>query len=472
MWLETWNLNTKLVRATDEEKNWLRDYLTFEDASARFKKRDATVRLFNLFNNTFPSGFISLVQKAGKEEGFQVQLLDKRTPPCTPDASADLAWLRDYQREAVDKVVQRGRGILWLPTGAGKTEVAVGLTRALPCRWGFLVHRTNLMDQAAERYEMRGGQLAGRIGEGVWDIPRDCTFVCATFQTLYAGLQGGDLKTTELLEGLDGLIVDECHVLPADSFWKVAMATPNAHFRVGLSGTPLARGDRRSLLAIAALGPVVYRVKSGLLIERGVLARPKVRMVTVTQVSEKKTWQGVYGDCVVRGTPRNRALVNICLRSAKPCFVFVKEVSHGKKLVDMLGKAGINAHFVWGSHSVDYRKSLVKRLVMGHFDVLVCSVIFQEGIDVPELRSVVVGSGGKSVIATLQRLGRGMRVERDKDGNVVEGGDEFEVWDIDDRGNKWLERHSRARRNAYSGEGFETVVEAPAPAATRAATGT
>jgi len=124
-------------------------------------------------------------------------------------------------------------------------------------------------------------------------------------------------------------------------------------------------------------------------------------------------------------------------------------------------RAGIKAAFVWGSHSLDWRRSHIKRLVQGHFDMLICSSVFNEGIDVQELRSVVIGAAGKSTIAALQRTGRGMRVDRKADGSVHDGGDAFQVWDIMDRGNKWMERHAKIRLSAYTGEGFQTFVEEP-----------
>lgn len=473
MWLEIGNISTKLARSTAEELDWLVEYLSFTDGS--FKARGARICLFNNFNRTFPSGFVSMVCKAAQEEGMSVQVIDHRVAPMQHDAAADLVWLRDYQVGAVDTVVKRKRGILWLPTGAGKTEVLVGLTRALPGKWLALVHRSQLVDEIANRYELRSpGLEVGRVMEGGWDIPPDATLVGATFQSINAALErgledNGDpdyLRAVALLEWADGIVVDECHTLPAQSFYRVVNMAKNAYYRVGLSGTPLARGDRRSLYAIAALGPVLYRVKTQLLVDRGVLARPTVRLVTVEQESDRPTWQGVYGECVVRSKVRNATLVNMVLRAEKPGFVFVKQTAHGKELTKMLGAAGIKAEFIWGTHSVDYRKRNIKRLTQGHFDVLVCSNVFQEGIDVPSLRSVVVGDGGKSVIATLQRLGRGMRVEKDGAGNTVEGGDQFEVWDVRDKGNKWLERHTRERMKAYAGEGFPTFVE-PQPIASK-----
>lgn len=462
MWVELWNSRSKLVKATDEERAWLDEYLTFDSVAYGYGGRRMVKQLreLNPFNSTFATGYVYLAQRAAAKEGIELVVVDKRTPPCELDTAADLEWLRDYQRKAVDAVVSKTRGILWIPTGGGKTEVAVGLTRALPCRWLFLVHRTNLADQAAGRYELRTpGVLAGRIGEGEWNVPADATFIASTLQTMHRGMKSGDKRVQELLEWADGVIVDESHTLPADSFREVVMSCTNAYYRIGLSGTPLARGDRRSVFSIATLGPVIYRIKPELLIERGVLAKPTIRMLTVGQASDKPTWQGVYGECVVRSKVRNAAVVELAKRAEKPALVFVKEVAHGKELTKYLGRAGLKAEFVWGTHSVDWRKSHVKRLVQGHFDVLVCSAIFQEGVDIPELRSVVIASGGKSVIAALQRLGRGMRIERDKDGKVTK--DTFEAFDVADRGNKWLERHAKARAKAYAGEGFATIIEPP-----------
>lgn len=459
------NRLARLVRATDEEAEWLRGYLSFNDAKARFRPGNrGRVQLLHPLTETFPAGFVSMIQKAAKAEGKTVDVVDKRVPPGTLDPTADLSWLRDYQREAVDRVLEKKRGILWIPTGGGKTEIPVALARLVPdTHWLFLVHRTSLGEQAAERFAERnalhGVDLGepGVIGEGRWREGK--TFTAATFQTFSAALKHEDPRAKALLGRTGGLFVDECHVLPADSFNRVAMAC-DAYYRAGLSGTPLARGDQKSIMAIAALGPVILRIPATRLVDAGILSKPRVRLVTVQQpTSASVTWTGVYHDKVVRSKKRNDALVAIAQRAAKPSFLFVKEIAHGRSITADLGRAGLNADFTFGNHSTEYRRSMAKALVRGALDVLVCSVVFQEGIDVPELRSVINGGGSKSIIATLQRLGRGMRVDRAPDGSVREGGDVFEMWDIFDVGNDWLEKHAKARRNAYIQEGHETIVE-------------
>ncbi len=478
LWLAVENLHTTVVKAEEGEVRWLGDYLSFRDSSAFFKNKGRRgrpgsdkVHLFNAFNHTFPTGLLPLVVKAAPGEGYKVDIVDKRAPLPPRDLTANLGWLRDYQLNAIDAVAEKERGILWMPTGAGKTEVAAGLTLAFPVPWLFLVHRAGLMDQAARRYELRTKMKAGRIGEGEWSTG-DGNLVCATFQTISTGLKKKDPRTLALLAGAQGVMFDEAHVLPAGSFYDVALSTPNARFRVGLSGTPLARGDNRSTMAIAAIGPVAYRIRTELLIERGVLARPTIHMVQVNERCEKATWQGVYGEAIVRSPYRNKLVIEAAKRAEKPGLLFVKEISHGKLLTKALLKSGIQADFVWGNHSTEYRNARIRDLVKGKLDILVCSVVFQEGIDIPELRSAVFASGGKSIIATLQRLGRGMRVERDASGKVLKS--TFEAWDFADngcgctsyakgdphQGCKWLERHTRERMKAYSSEGHAVLKEA------------
>jgi superfamily II DNA or RNA helicase len=475
MWIRIENVNARVVKIDDKEREWLRGYLSFPDSRAFFRNRggggDNTICMFNSFNETFPAGFVSMVKKAGEAEGHTVTLVDNRRVPSF-DPNANLAWLRDYQRAAFDAIVLKKRGIVWIPTGGGKTELLVALTRAIPQRWLFLVHRTTLGQQAADRFRRRNAEHGvdlgepGVIGEGQWIEGEHLT--CATFQTLSAALKKGDARARKLLSSVDGVAVDECHVLPADSFWAVAQAC-SAYYRVGLSGTPLARGDRRSVLAIATTGPVIYRIKSELLIKEGVLAKPKIRMVTVNQtMSPAATFQGVYGEKVSRSTVRNNAIVDIVKnRATKPCLIFVKELAHGKELSKKLWAAGVKNDFTSGKHGSDWRKGMVSKLVRGEIDALICSVIFQEGVDIPELRSVVNAGGSKSIIATLQKLGRGMRVERDAAGNAKPGADVFELYDVMDVGNPWLEKHSRARRNAYVSESFETIVEPAFPIASK-----
>ena len=426
----------------------MRGYLTFEDSTARFRMRNNTgqIQLFSAKHRVFPSGLLPLVLKAAPEAGVTVDVVDARAPDVAPDDTIDTAWLRDYQVEAVLAAERDETGIIWGPTGLGKTEIAVALGQRIQVPWLFLAHRAQLAIQAAERYELRTGERAGVIGDSEW---REERFTCATFQSLHAALKAGDERASALLKRVHGVIADECHVVPSATFYHVLMATSRARWRIGLSGTPLARGDQRSVYSIASLGPIIIRIRAERLIEAGMLSRPTVHYHTCKQSLRCIDWATAKAMLIVRSAQRNALLVDIACKADKPSLLFVHEIDHGKHLRDALVARGVRTGFVSGTDSIDTRKEAIAALERREFDTLVTTVVFQEGVDIPALASVVMGAGGKSTIAALQRAGRAMR--------VVDGKTTCEIYDIMDLGNKWLTDHSRQRRTAYVREGYEVL---------------
>ena len=440
------NLHT-LAEVDATERDWLNGYLTV-DGGKRFidgNWKDAPpIRLYEPLGSSFPAGLTTLVMRAAEGEGFITVLADGRGFGPQPDPQVDLSWLRDYQREATMTAIIKTRGIIQHPTGAGKGHLLVALPVAVPCEWLMVVHRLDLVDQAIERYERLTGERVGRIGGGSWSEGR---LTCATFASLSRALKKREPRVLNLLGRVGGLMVDEAHTAAALSHYRVLMSC-NAYYRIGFSATALARTDQRNILTVAALGPVIHKLRPDDLIEQGILAKPRIVMTPVEHTSDKATWQGIYGECIVRSNARNRAVVEAVKQAPKPCLLFVKEIRHGKNLYKLLSKAGLRADFVWGNSGSALRHGSVKMLERGQLDVLVCSVVFQEGIDIPSLASVVIASGGRSAIAALQRVGRGMR---SNDGQKTE----FEVHDFADRGHNWLERHTRERLKAYRDQGYE-----------------
>lgn len=438
---------SRITEATQEEILFSRAYLMFSDNTAKWSGAPPKQSLLQM-NGTFPSGVLPMLERALPEHGFDAPDVTRTPAPLTHNPNADLTWLRDYQKEALDAMVAKERGILHMPTGSGKSELVVAATRVWEGKWLFIVHRSNLVYQTASRYALRSpGLTAGCIADGEWNVPADASLIASTFQTLMRGVKTGNRKILAILRGAQGIIVDECHVAAANMCRAVLAETIRAHYRFGLSGTPLARGDKKSLLAISMLGSIIYRVKPERLIEAGVMSKPAIRMVQCVQDLMADSWPNVYRAGVVRSAARNALLIEATVQTEKPAFVFVKDVSHGRSLVKGLERAGLHVRFVWGKVPVEMRDTACRDLAAGRLDVLVCSVVFQEGVDVPDLRSVVIASGGHSVIAALQRIGRGAR--------VAAGKNAFEVWDVADVGNRMLERHSAARMAAYRSEGFD-----------------
>lgn len=482
MLIELNNTEAQVAKATDEELGWLSGYLTFEDESSKYTRDFITGKVkvnsakqisLLTYDKRFPAGLLRMVRAEALRNGMMVSIMDSREAPCEvlpPEvayANTELApggsqELYDYQAEAVDAAVARTKGIIDSPTGSGKTNMMVAVALRLGMTNTLIVApEADLMHNAADRYTKLTGMQAGRIGDGRFDIQDGLT--CATFQTLARRLQDGDKKLAAYLETVGAVLIDEVHQSAADGYYRVAQTIP-AYWRLGFSGTPLARGDRRSLFSVATTGSIIYKVDVQMLIDRGFVSRPHIQMVECTQNSECTTWRKSYTTNIVKSKKRNAIIANIAAVAPKPGLVFVREKKHGLALEKLLKDKGIACEFVWGQKKTHERDAAIQRLRDGELDIIVCSVIFQTGTDIPEVQSMVIACGGKSEIATLQRIGRGMRILRDSQGKVIK--DHFYVYDILDkalkgpgRGNRWNVKHSNERFKTYRSVGHEVTVK-------------
>ncbi len=470
------NIYAIVEDAPPEVIEFIAEYLVFDDDQAYWAKRkhgyrgDIKIRLFERQTKRFLAGLASSVVKACRQEGFEIEVIDDRLPPVLPNPMADLDWLEQdprgaFQAKAIQAAIEAGRGIIHLSTGSGKTECGIGLIRSIPCHWLVICHKKDLMHQFAKRWVQRGGHEPGLIGDGIKKPDPERRLTCATFQTLSKATKAGEKWALDFLSDVEGIITDECHCLAADSYLNVAIRTRRAYWRFGLSATPLARGDKRSVFAVGLVGPVIYRIKATTLAAAGLLATPVIKMPRLEQNCGRPTWDGVYGEVIVHSAQRNSMLINIAKQVEKPALLFVKEINHGKELLRRATKAKIKTEFVWGDKATESRNAAIKRLRFGDTDLIVCSTIFNEGVDIPEVRAVVIGSGGKSAIQAIQRIGRGMRLSGNKT--------TFEVWDINDLGYQLplppsgslddpkptaCARHAKARVNSYRKEGFEVLL--------------
>ena len=457
---------------TDDERTFLAEYLSFPDARKRFGGGgDGTIRMLTPVN-TFPSGLVPLVEKAAKREGFEVSVRDLCRPAAI-DPDANLAWLRDYQADALAAALKARVGIIHIPTAGGKGELVVALARAVPTRWLFLVHRSTLVTQTAERFDRRNREHGVGLDEAgfkMGELDRDSeSVVFATYQTVSRWMDSDPDACKEWLARFGGVVADEAHTAAADSFFRVVMALRNAAWRIGLSATPLDRSDRRSTYVIACLGPIVYRIKTATLVAAGAVARPTIHMVKVDHGKQRtfSSYDSAYKSRIVQSARRNEIVVKVTAAAEKPCFVFVRQEAHGHALANMLQRRGMQTRFIYGAHSGDARDRSVRDLVAGRLDVVVASVVFQEGLDVPELMSAVNATGLKATIPALQFLGRAMR-NLDRNGRTTK--DSFTYWDLfdsydaprdADEQRDWFRDAAIDRRRAYLKAGHEVIVVDP-----------
>lgn len=447
------NVYAQVATAAQAEHDVIDEYLSFDDPGARFSPAfqrrvwDGRVRLYKRRQGLFPAGLVSYVEAELRRQGHPVTVEDRR-PNHTPPGQRVDSWLDPKRRQPdiLDACLHHGRGVVKSPTGSGKTEVIVSLCATVPCQWVILVDMADNLHNIAQRYEKRLGHPAGVVGDGKFKPAR---VTVATFQTLNGKLNKGDNAARNLLLNAGGVVSDEVHVLPADSWARVMEQAPNAWWRLGFSATPLFGEARRRSAIIGMCGPQIIEVQASELQANGVLAQQTIRMVPFHQHAEGANYREVYANGVVKSHKRNALLVQLAKRAPKPCLLFVQALEHGKRLTGYLQAEGISARFLSGAASTKLRQQMVEQLVRGDYEVLVGSNIFKKAWDIPDLASAINGGGGRSIKDTLQRLGRILRVTDTKS--------EVEYWDVDDKGTRHLEKHAKVRREAYAAGGFEVA---------------
>lgn len=417
---------------------------------------DGKKHLFYKATCNFPRGLLQRVQALLDEAKVTYTVDDLRKRPALAPVALDKIkpgmlkgiTLRAYQVEAARRALAAERGILWLATNAGKTEVACAMMKVLKeCHVLFLVHKKALLNQTISRIAERLGTIEehiGRVGDGCWSPKR---ITVATIQTL-ARKGARHEAAKRLLKETDVLFVDEGHHTRSNTWYAVCAMCP-AQFRYILSGTPFGSGN--GLMVEAAVGPVVARVSNGELIDLGVSAMPTIEMLPVEEpvIDPLASWEEVYKEGIVTNTARNGMIAEKArgfAKEKKPTLILIRELWHGDLIREALEALKVKCSFVHGEMPISRVEHEKARFEDGKIPVLIASPIFDEGIDVPAIKALIVADGGKSVRATLQKIGRGLR---QKDGENV-----LAVVDFADLTHRWLSRHSLDRIAIYEEEGF------------------
>ena len=366
-----------------------------------------------------------------------------------------------HQREALNVWWnQGGRGVVVLPTGTGKTFVAL-LAIAHVGRPTIVVTPTiPLMNQwygellsAFSACGVAGAPSAtpqatiGLIGGGAYDLQ---PLTVTTYDSAYIHLERWGNKY--------GLIVfDECHHLPSASYQFAAVGCI-APYRLGLTATP-ERADGRDSLLPELIGPIVYRREIKQLAGE-FLAEYRVVHVEVDLSPEemeryqqaRMTYrQFVQDNRISMGSPAGwRRFLQLTFKEpdGRAAFQAYREQrrlalaapAKIELLEELLHRhAGDRAIiFTYDNASVyqiarrflvpaithqtktKERQQILARFQTGEYNVVVTSQVLNEGVDVPAANVGIILSGTGSVREHVQRLGRLLRKHGDKQALLYE----------------------------------------------------
>jgi superfamily II DNA or RNA helicase len=368
---------------------------------------------------------------------FGSRFVDEVPPPERVKWGAvSLPPLRREQQEALDAwQAAGGRGQVIMPTGTGKTEVALAAMRATSVATLVVAPVRDLMYQWHRRILRGLGHDAGILGDSRRNVK---PVTCTTYDS--ACIHMGELGDRF------GLVVfDEEHHLPGPCRREAALFCA-APMRLGLTATP-ERSDGLHANLDWLVGPVVYRQAVSAAKGR-TLADYEVVRIPVALTDEEQTR---YDECgrVVRSFMAERrkeqpryGWQDLCAESGKdPAARRAQKAYYAKKSIEdraaeklrvledlfrlhagerILVFAGSNAmaldvsrRFLVPtllSHSKKRERPIVlEGFAAGRFPVLVANQVLDEGVDVPAAKVAVVIGGQASTRQAKQRLGRILR---------------------------------------------------------------
>ncbi len=336
--------------------------------------------------------------------------------------------LEPFQERLLEKIsLSRSRGhhrnLLVAATGTGKTVMAAvdyaRLREDLPrARLLFVAHRNEILDQSMGtfRYAIRDASFGEKWIRGA--RPQRSEHVFASVQSLNAA-NLDDLPP----DHFDVVIVDEFHHAAAPSYRKLLDHIEPVEL-LGLTATP-ERSDDLSILhwfddRIAAelrlwdaidqqrLCPFMYfGIHDGL--DLTDIPWRRGQGYDVQALSTLYTSTDAWARTVVQEVTR---LADD--PAAMRALGFCVSIEHAQFMAAHFTKHGLPSVAVWGDSSPADRTAALKDLAAGRVRVVFSVDLFNEGVDVPVVDTLLMLRPTESPTLFLQQLGRGLRRSKDK----------------------------------------------------------
>lgn len=352
--------------------------------------------------------------------------------------------LKGYQVDLINKACQNQRGIIQAPTGSGKTVIGISIVKAFrdpDVLW--LCHTKDLMYQTGEEFK-KYGYKPGYLGDSHCDL--GSRILIAMRQSAVKFLDSPDVKEQTMV------IVDEAHhISKFNGEYAEILSHVLSPLRFGLTAT-LPTSDESKLAVESFLGPLVGRITINEAKEEGMSSDIKIKILKVfknQKVKEQKRYPDVYRMGVIENDEKNLMLMERAKQhvdKGDSVLIIVKEIEHGDTLLSTARSLGLEARFVHGATNGEFRVKLKDALNDKRIKCVISSVVWKEGINIPELNVIINAAGGKSEIATLQTIGRGLRKTETKESILV--------YDVFDPSHYHLINHFGERVSLYSEMGW------------------
>jgi superfamily II DNA or RNA helicase len=334
-----------------------------------------------------------------------------------------------FQSEILEKlevertVHQRFRNLVVAATGTGKTVISAFDYKRFKAenpsaKFLFLAHRKEILAQSASTF--RGILRDNNFGELWVDglIPSSYEHVFASVQTINNRLDELDLSQ----DYYDFIVIDECHHLTAASYRGILQ-----YFKpkvlLGLTATPerMDGGDIQEDFH----NRIAAEIRLPEALNRKLLCPFQYFGITDSIDLSKVGWErGRYvaselSSLFTGNDRRVREIITALEKYTKDlnevrALCFCVSMDHAKFMAEKFSLAGLKADYLT-SATLHNRDTVKQQLLQKKINYLFVVDIFNEGIDIPEIDTVLFLRPTESLTIFLQQLGRGLRLAEDKD---------------------------------------------------------
>ncbi len=336
-----------------------------------------------------------------------------------------------YQQEILDKLeaerTVRGymRNLVVAATGTGKTVISALDYRHFkiqnhgkPCRLMFVAHRKEILEQSLYTFQavLKDANF-GEMFTGNYR-PDSLDHLFISIQTFNS--QDFTEKTTA--DFYDYIVVDEFHHAAANSYQKL-LEYYNPKILLGLTATP-ERMDGKDILPYFN-NRIAAEIRLPEAINRKLLSPFQYFGVTdTTNLTELRWSRGGYDKnelsrlYTLSGHAAKRR-ANMVISSIYKYVTDIEDVKglgfcvsieHAKFMSNHFNTLGIPSMYLMGQSSDDDRNNAKKRLIEGEVRFIFVVDIYNEGVDIPEVNTVLFLRPTESLTIFLQQLGRGLRL--------------------------------------------------------------
>lgn len=310
------------------------------------------------------------------------------------------------------------KGVVILPTGTGKTILSALDASKFPGKALFVVHRLEILKQSMDAYKLALGGvsmgiLTGEDKENVFE----CDYLFASKDTL----NKAETLTQFSPDYFDYVVVDEVHHGETPSY-RAIFEWFKPKFMLGMTATP-DRTDRKDILELFDYHKV-YEITLPEVIDRGLLVpftyhglTDDIDYTKIRFENNKYRVDDLERNLIVPA--RNKAILEEYLSKGggNKAIGFCVSIKHADRMAEFFNEHGVSAVAIH-SQTPD-RDTEMKAFRENDYHIAFTVDLFNEGVDFPNVRTLLFLRPTESKTVFVQQLGRGLRLCSGKEDVVV-----------------------------------------------------